>query len=261
MYNFLIQSYSAYRGLFNWLNWQGYISGAMLQPFATVIMFAVLGRFTSNPEIVRAYALGIAVMGIVWIIIAGITQSYTRERGLGATQYIFVSTVNRLENFIARMVLHYPNGIVSFVFGMLAAWLILDLDFGTVSWGGFIISVLVLIFSITALAQLLGVLSVSVRDWIGIANSANGLVLILTGAIIPVNVFPGFIQEFAKILPITNGLAALKEAFSGAALSAISGDILREFITGMVYLIIAYIGFRLFEAWVKRKGTLERDAI
>jgi len=233
----------------------------MLQPFATVVMFAVLGRFTSNPDIVRSYALGIAVMGIAFIVIGGITQSYTRERGLGATQYIFVSTVNRLVNFIARMVLHFPNGIVAFVFGMLAAWLILDLDFGTVSWGGFIVSVLVLIFSITAFAQLLGVLSVAVRDWIGIQSIGNGLVLILSGVIIPVTVFPGFIQGFAKILPITNGLYALKEAFSGAALSAISGDILREVITGLVYLAIAYAGFRIFEAWVKRKGTLDRDAI
>ena len=261
MYNFLIQSYSAYKGLFYWLNWQGYISGAMLQPFATVIMFAVLGRFTSNPDIVKTYALGIAVMGMAFIIIAGITQSYTRERGLGATQYIFVSTVNRLVNFIARMVLHLPNGIVSFIFGMLAAWLILDLDFGTVSWSGFIVSNLALTFSITAFAQLLGVLSVAVRDWIGIQSIGNGLVLILSGVIIPVTVFPGFIQGFAKILPITNGLYALKEAFSGAALSTISGDILREVLTCLVCLAIAYAGFRIFEAWVKRKGTLDRDAI
>ena len=120
MYNFIVQSYSSYKGLFYWLNWPGYISGAMLQPFATVIMFTVLGRFTSHSDMVRGYALGIAVMGMMFIISAGITQSYTRERSTGATQFIFVSTTHRLVNFIARMVLHYPNAIISFAFGMLA---------------------------------------------------------------------------------------------------------------------------------------------
>ncbi|HUT67489.1 MAG TPA: ABC transporter permease [Dehalococcoidales bacterium] len=261
MYNFIIQSYSTYKGLFYWLNWPGYISGVLLQPFATVIMFAVLGRFTSNPDIVRAYALGIAVMGMAFILIGGITQSYSRERGLGATQFIFVSTANRLVNFLARMVLHYPNAALSFICGLLAAWIILELDFGTVAWNGFLIAALVLIFSLTAFGQLLGVLSVAVRDWIGIQGIANGLLLILSGAIIPVTAFPGFIQEFARLLPVTNGLFALKAAFTGAAFSAISGDILREGITGLAYLAIAYTGFRVFEAWVKRTGTLERDAI
>lgn len=261
MYNFWVQSYSNYKGLFYWLNWTGYISGVLLQPFATVLMFAILGRFTSNPEIVKAYALGIAVMGMAWILIAGLTQTYYRERGLGATQFVFVSTTSRLVNFLARMMLHGPNAVVSMVCGLLAAWLILGVDFGAIYWGGFLVVTLVLVFSLTAFAQLLGVLSVAVRDWIGISSIANGLLIILTGAIIPVTVFPGFIQEFAKLLPVTNGLAALKAAFTGEGFAIISGDIVREVITGLAYLIVAYVAYRLFEIRVKKAGTLERDAI
>jgi ABC-type polysaccharide/polyol phosphate export permease len=261
MYNFMVQSYSTYKGLFYWLNWHGYISGVLLQPFATVIMFAALGRFTSNPDIVRAYALGISVMGMAFILIGGLTQSYTRERGLGATQFVFVSTTSRLENFIARMLLHYPNAVISFVFGMLAAWTILHLDFGNVAWGAFTAAALALVFSLTAFGQLLGVLSVAVRDWIGIQSVANGLLLVLSGAIIPVDAFPGFIGEFARLLPATNGLSALKATFVGETFAAVSGDILRECLTGLAYLVIAFACFRLFEARVKRTGTLERDAI
>lgn len=261
MYNFWIQCYSTYKGLFNWLNWQGYISAVLLQPFATVIMYAVLGRFTSKPEIVQAYALGIAVTGMAFILIGGITQTYTRERGLGATQFLFVSTANRLVNFLARGILHYPNALLSFVFGMIAALYILRLDFGLVNWTGFIVAVLILAFSLTAFGQLLGILSVAVRDWIGIQGMANGLLLILSGIIIPTAAFPGFIQEFGKILPVTNGLIALKQAFSGAAFNAISGHLTREVITGLVYLAAAYLAFRYFEFRVKKSGTLDRDSI
>jgi ABC-2 type transport system permease protein len=261
MYNFIVQSYSCYKGLFHWLNWGGYISGAILQPFATVIMFTVLGRFTSNPDMVRSYALGIAVTGMTFIIIGGITQSYARERSAGATQFVFVSTTSRLTNFLARMVLHYPNAIVSFFFGMVAALLIIHLDFGAVSWGGFVAATLALAFSITAFGQLLGVISVTVRDWVGIQGVGNSLLLVLCGAIIPISSFPGFIQELAKLLPVTNGLVALKGAFAGAPLGEVSGNILREVITGVVYYAIAFLSFLLFENLTRRTGTLERDAI
>jgi ABC-2 type transport system permease protein len=261
MYNFWLQSIYTYKGLFFWLNWQGYTSGVLLQPFATVIMFAVLGRYVSSPDMVRSYILGVAVAGIAFIVIAGLTQGYTRERSLGGTQFLFVSTANRLVNFTSRAIFHYPNGLISFAFGILAAWLIVDLDFSAVNWGGFVLSTLVITFSITAYGQLLGTISVGTRDWIGVQGLGNGLILIFSGMIIPVAVFPDFIQEFSRILPATNGLFAIRNTFIGASLTSVSGDILREFITGIAYFIIAYACFAYFEYRVKRTGTLERDAI
>jgi ABC-type polysaccharide/polyol phosphate export permease len=261
MYNFWVQSFSTYKGLFYWLNWQGYTSGVLLQPFATVIMFAVLGRYTSNPDMVRSYILGIAVSSMAFIIIAGLTQGYTRERSLGGTQFLFVSTASRLVNFLSRSIFHYPNGLISFTLGMLAAWLIVDLDFSLVNWGGFVLSILVIALSITAFGQLLGVLSVATRDWIGVQGLANGILLIFSGMIIPVTAFPGFIQEFARVLPVTNGLFAMRDTFIGAPLSSVYGNLIREFVTGIAYYIIAFAAFGFFERMVKRTGTLERDAI
>lgn len=261
MYNFWVQAKLTYKGLFYWLNWHGYTSGVLLQPFAMVILFAVLGRFTSNPELVRSYILGIAVQGMAFIILAGLTQGYTRERSLGGTQFLFVTPANRLMNFVARSIFHYPNGIISFIFGLLAAWLVVGLNFGSVDWGGFVIATLVISLSITAYGQLLGVLSVATRDWIGMHGLGSGIILIFTGMIIPITAFPDAIQGFCRILPATNGLFAMRDAFSGAALSSVSWDIIRELITGLVYYIIGFGAFIFFERRVKQTGTLERDAL
>jgi ABC-2 type transport system permease protein len=121
--------------------------------------------------------------------------------------------------------------------------------------------VIIISISITAFGQLLGVISIATRDWAGIQGLANGLLLILCGAIIPLSVFPRYIQEFAQLLPITNGLSAVRDSFMGAPISQISADILREAVTGLVYYIIAFYSFRFFERWVKIHGTLERDAL
>jgi ABC-2 type transport system permease protein len=261
MYNFWVQSYSTYRGLFAWLNWPGYISGTIVQPFATVIMYAVLGRFASNPEAIRTYSLGIAVVSMAFILIAGLTQSYQYDRTYGTISFLFVSPANRLVNFLSRSVLHFPNGLLSFALGMVAAWLIVGLNFSSVNWPGFILAVIVISISITAFGQLLGVISIANREWVGVQGVANGILLILCGAIIPLSVFPGFVQEVAKLLPITNGLIAIRDSFTGVSLADFSGNILREAIIALAYYLVAYLGFGYFEHYVKKAGTLERDAI
>ena len=90
---------------------------------------------------------------------------------------------------------------------------------------------------------------------------ANSLLLILTGVIIPVSVFPDFLQEFSRLLPITNGLTAVKAAFTSTVLADVSDDIVRELLTGLAYYVLAYFGFIFFEGVVKRTGSLERDAV
>jgi ABC-2 type transport system permease protein len=261
MYNFLVQSYSTYKGLFYWLQWMSYVSNVILYPIAYILMYSFLGRFSRDPEASQYYALGIAGYAMAFIVVGGITQSYTRDRQLGTISFLFASPANRLVNYLSRGVLHYPNALLNFTFAMLGAWLIVDLNFGSVSWTGFAITVLVIAFSLMAYAQFMGVFAIVSRNWIGVMSVGNAVLFILCGAIIPITVFPAFIGELAKILPMTNGLFALRETFTGAPLSQVSGDILREFLTGLGYLTLGFLGFVMFERVAKRRGTLELEAL
>ena len=85
------------------------------------------------------------------------------------------------------------------------------------------------------------------------------MILVLSGVIIPLTVFPVGIQEFAKILPVTNGLVAIKDTFIGGQISETFGYVRREGLTGLVYFIIGFVGFVLFERVVKQRGTLELE--
>ncbi len=118
----------------------------------------------------------------------------------------------------------------------------------------------VILILLGTISELIGKSILAVNHAVNYFHVANSFLLILSGVIIPVTVFPSFIQEIAKLLPITNGLMAVKAAFNGAPLSAVSWDIVREFITGLGYYIIAYFAFIRFEQAVKRTGALERDA-
>ncbi len=257
MYNFMVQSYSTYKGLFYWLNWPGYISNVFLRPIVFMIMFSIMGRFASDPIVAQGYALGMALYSITYLLMGSIAQSYANERTLGTLSFLFVSSANRLVNFISRSVFHYPNALIAFASGLITAWVMVHLNFEPVNWSGFVIAVLVVVISVTAFGQLIGIFSIVFRDWVSINTLLSGVMLVLTGVIVPVTVFPAAVEEFARLLPMTNGLFAVKDAFIGASFSQISGDILRESLNALGCYIIGFLGFILFERFAKRQGYQE----
>jgi ABC-2 type transport system permease protein len=145
MYNFWIQCYSTYKALYAWLNWKGYISGVVIQPFASVIMFSILGRFSSNPSAAQDFALGIAVASMMFVLSNGIAQSYQYDRNYGTISFFYVSSANRFVSFLSRCILHYPNALLAFSMGLLAAKAIMGIGFGNVNWGGLIVAALVIV--------------------------------------------------------------------------------------------------------------------
>ena len=139
-------------------------------------------------------------------------------------------------------------------------WLLLDIDFGMMNWPVFILAVLVVTASIAAFAQLLGIFSIVIREWVHGMVVATGILFIFTGMIIPVETFPAVLQGFAKILPITHALSAIRSAIIGAHFADVDAEILWEVIVALVYLTIGFVGFISFEKLAKRNGTLDRDA-
>jgi ABC-2 type transport system permease protein len=259
MINFLVQAYSTYRGLFGWFNWFGYISSVILHPVVLVIMYSILGRFTGSPELIRDCAMGVAAYTMVYIVMFGILQCYTYDRFGGTLSAFFASPANRLVSYIARAVLHYPNALICFTTTLITAWIMLDLDFGSVNWAGFVVAVLVTAASITALGAFFATFAIVFRDWTITGVLPVSMILVFSGVIIPLTVFPVGIQEFAKLLPVTNGLVAIRDTFAGGQVFQTSGYIIREMLTGLAYFVIGFAGFTLFERVSKQTGTLELE--
>lgn len=259
MHNFAVQAYVNYMGLFGWLNWFGYLTTVFLRPVVMVITYGVLGRFAGSPEVVQNYAIGIAVYSMPVIILPGVAQCYTYDREGGTLAFFYATPANRLVSFLSRPVLHYPNALFSFAATLFAAWVAVGLSFGAVNWGGFTISVLVTALAVTALGQFLGPFAIVFRDWTNIQAIATGSLLVLTGVIIPVTVFPAGVQVMLRFLPMTNGLLAVKGAFAGASLSSIGGYVLQESLVALGYAVLGFIGFQLFERIAKQRGTLDLE--
>ena len=172
--------------------------------------FALLGAFSQNVEAGTYYAIGVTVLSMAFIIVNGITQSYHYDRAYGTITFMFMSPANRLINFLARTLFHFPNGIITGIIGLFAGWYIIGIDFSNSNWSQIYISLIVISISLLSVGQLLGIFSIISGNWVAVQGIALGLILMLTGIIIPVSSLPKWLQWVVAILPVTNGLEALR---------------------------------------------------
>jgi ABC-2 type transport system permease protein len=260
MRNFFIQVYSTYKGLFGWLSPLSYITNVFVGPAFGVVTFALLGKFAFDMDTARYYGIGVIMSEMAFIVLSGIAQSYLYDRTYGTISFTYISSTNRLTNFLARAVLHYPNGLLVYATGMLTLWGMMGIDFSHTNWPAFILGVLVVTASVTAFAQMLGIFTIITRNWLHSQMIITGILFIFTGMIIPLATFAPAVQRFGAILPITNALDAIRSALAGGASGPIYFNILQEGINGLVYLGLAFAGFVAFEKVAKRRGTLDLES-
>jgi ABC-2 type transport system permease protein len=259
MYNFWIQTITHYRGLNDWYKGPPFIANFVLFPAITILTWAILGRFAINAEAAKFFAIGQIVSTAAYSIFCASTMSYANDRWYSTINLLYISPASRFQNFASRGILMFPIGLVACVTCLVVIRLVTPLDFGAINWPSLILTLLVVNLTIVAFAQFLSIFSIIFREWLNTLAIALGLILILTGVAIPLTIFPVWVQELGKLIPITNALAALRLAFAGEPFSAGSASLLREVITGALYFMAGYFGFVLFEKVGKRSGALEME--
>ncbi len=255
--NVSLQAYYSYKGLFLWLNWPAYISNIFIAPVVLVIMLTLTGRFAGASESVDSYILGVATYGIATILCGGILQSFFYERAFGTLSMIYASRSNRWISYWSKGMLHYPNGVLTASTSLFFGWLLLDLDLSRTNWPALVLLFALVSFSCLSFAMFLGNFSIAFRDWFIALTFANGILLALTGVIVPTSELPGLLGEVGHILPLTHGLSGLRESVAGAGIGTVKDDILYELILGLSYMLAGGVLFRLVEANAKRTGTYE----
>lgn len=260
MRNFVTQAYYSYRGLFSWLPWPSYISTVVLGPVFSIIMFALVGRFALGPNVVQPYVLGLVAQSIPFILSGGIMNCFGNERQGANLTTVYGSRGNRTVVFFSRQLFHIPNGFMIVAAGLFFSWLFLDMNFSRVNWPALTLTVLAITISSCAAAALFGNLTIVMNDWVLMYRIFAGVLIVLTGVIIPISSLPAPLAALSQILPLTHGLVAFRSAFDGAGVQSLSALLLGEFIVGLGYAILGVVVYHAVEIFAKRRGIVETTA-
>ena len=259
--NIWMQTYLGYRARFYWSTPSAYILNAAMVPVFMMLGFGFLAAFAVDPDLTRHIVVGMSVNGAVLYLVNEVTLGFHGEKWTGNLTTIFLPAGNRIVHYFGRGIVHYPHAFFTIAVGLLAGVLILDIDFSNANWAPLSVSVFLIVTSVIMFMLLMGDLVLLLRAFQNLYMAVLGIIIGLTGVVVPVSSLPSFFEGIAQILPISHGLVALRDSLAGAGFSDVSGDLIAEALVGLGYALVGYVGFIYAEQELKRRGIMEQQEI
>ena len=253
---FVIGGLTSYRALFYWLTPWVYVPSLLVAPIFQILLFVYIGR-NAQLESDEFYVIGNALQyaAIPCVFAMGFAISGERyQRTLGP---ILVSPARRLPLFLGRAVPVVLNGAFVAAFALTVGGLLLGIHVPASAIGPLALVVLVCAFSCTGLGLINGALGLRVRETAVLANIIFGLLLIFSGANVPLDELPGWMQAISDVAPLTHGIEAARSLADGASLAAVDHLIADEVVVGLAYGAVGYALLRFMEWQSRVHATLE----
>jgi len=247
----------SYRALFHWLRPAQYVASKVFMPLAQMFFFVFLGTFATSASNAGFYIIGNAIQITAVSGIFGVTMSVGGERETGTLPYLFGTPANRLVTFFGRAFMHILDGMLGVVIAFAWGVILLGLDLSHTNLPALALTIAITTVSTCGLGLLMGCLSLITVNVMFVNNFVYFLLLIFSGANVPIAELPAWMQAISYALPLTRGIAAARLLVSGASLADVAPLLYTELGVGLVYGLIGYVLFSWFEFVAKRRGTLE----
>jgi ABC-2 type transport system permease protein len=248
---------TSYRALFAWISPYVFIPMLVAYPLFQTIFYIYLGR-AAGVENDTFFLIGNSFIAAAITGLFGMGQAIAGERRFMTLPVLLASPASRLALFLGRAVPTILNGFlvatITFVFGAL----MLDITIDRYALGGLAVALLACCFACAALGLCIGSLSFRTRSISVFADTIGAVLLVITGANIPLDRLPGAVQTFADYIPLTHGLEAARALANGDPLSSTLDAIGAEMLVGIVYFAIGLAMLRYFESDGRRAGSFDR---
>jgi ABC-2 type transport system permease protein len=120
-----------------------------------------------------------------------------------------------------------------------------------------VVAIIASSFACTAFGLCLGALGLRGRNISLFADTISGCMLLVSGANVPLDRLPEWIQAISRVIPLTHGIAAAREIGQGSTVANAGGLLATEAAIGAVYLLVGIAMLRFFEYEGRRTATLE----
>jgi ABC-2 type transport system permease protein len=254
---FTVGGLITFRALFSFLRPEIYIPSMLVAPLFQILLFVYIGR-SAALESDEFYVIGNAVQYAAVPCLFAMIFTIAGERYQRTLGYILVSPAARLPLFLGRAVPVMVNGFVVAVFSLVVGGLIVGIDVPASSIAPLLFATAICTFSCTGFGLIGAGLGLLMREQAVLANVMFGILLVFTGANVPVDTLPRWMQAISTILPFTHGIEAAREVADGAPLSAVDGLLAAEAAIGVAYAALGYVFIRNAERLSLRHATLDR---
>ncbi len=253
---FFIGGLTAYRGLINWLSPWIFFPTLVIAPIFQILLFVFIGR-SAGTEDDEFYVIGNAIQYASIPCIFSMTHAIAGERHQGTLTYILVTPAARLPLFLGRALPVIANAVFVSAFSLLVSGILLGIDVPLAAWAPIALVIFVAAFSCTGLGLVCAGIGLRVREMSVLNNVLFGLLLIFTGANVPLDQMPGWMEAIAVRVPLTHAIIAGRRVADGASLGDVAGLLATEALIGAVYVVAGYALLRVMERESRKRASLQ----
>jgi ABC-2 type transport system permease protein len=253
---FFIGGLTSFRALFGWLSPWIYVPSLVIAPLFQILLFAYIGRTTGLASD-KFFVIGNALQYASIPCLFAMTNIVAGERFQNTLAYIMVSPAGRIPIFVGRAVPVVINGAIVAAISLVLGGFVLHVHVPAGSFAPLAVVVLVTAYSCTGLGLISAGLGLRIRETAVLANVLFGVLLIFTGANVPLDDLPGWMSTISGWLPITHGIQAAREVADGASLGDVSGLIAKEAALGTAFAVGGYLLIRVMEQQARQRASIE----
>lgn len=246
----------AYRALFAWLTPWLFVTTMVATPILQISFFGLLGPGISDRP-VEVFVVGNALQACALAGVLGMPQMIEGERTFGTVPYLILSPAARSAVYLGRMLPTVINGIIVAVVGLVSGGLVFRAELIGEATSTIALAALAGVFSCTALGVLLGALGLVYRDVFTQGGTVYLLLLLLSGANVPVGELPGWLQPVSLAVPLTRSIDVATTAFTAGTGDSAGEALWGELAVGVIYTCLGYASLRLLERRARTAGRLE----
>lgn len=254
---FFVGGLLSFRALFSFLRPEIYIPSMLVAPIFQILLFVYIGR-SAGLESDEFFVIGNAVQYAAIPCLFAMTFTIGGERFQHTLGYILVSPAPRLPLFLGRALPVVVNGFFVAAFALVVGGLIVGIHVPASSLAPLALATAVCAFSCTGLGLTGAGFGLLLREQAVLANIMFGVLLVFTGANVPVDQLPAWMQQVSNVLPFTHGIEAARRVADGESLSDVAGLLGVEAAIGVVYGTLGYLFIRNAERMSLRHATLDR---
>ncbi|MBQ0825158.1 ABC transporter permease [Streptomyces tagetis] len=251
----LVGGFLSYRALITFLTPALFFVMMIATPLFQIITFSLLGRY-SKAETADFYVVGTAIQASAMAGIYGASQAVANERAFGTLAQMLISPAARFWIMLGRLIPTCVNGIVVAVFGVFAGWALLGLRLGAGDLAPIGLAAVCASASCAGLGLVIGALGLRFSDMYFITNAVHLVLLIATGAVIPLALLPEWVRALSRLLPMSHSIAMAQDVVAGRSFSALH-SVGAELLLAACYFGVALAALARSERQSRRHSTLE----
>jgi ABC-2 type transport system permease protein len=236
---------------------KSWVAGWLVRVLSQITFFALIGRLLESEAQTHFLLIGnaIVIAGMGGIFALNMT---TAERAYGTLSLLVASPSSPAVVFASRGVYVTADASFSALLGLIIVGAVFDLP---IPWPEvlLVVPLTVLVgFSAYAFSTFLAGVVLRHREVNGLVVNATIVSLMtMCGINVPIDFFPAPLEAVATVLPITNGLEAIRDTLNGEGASRIAANAAAEAAVMLGWLTLALATFGRFVGAGRRDGSLE----